>query len=175
MLKHEKRVSIYSRSGFDISSRVPDLVEICGRFKARSLLIDGELIRLAESGAVDFLALQSTMLRRRAEHVSLAAFDLLHINGTDLRREPLLARKARLHRVTDKAAGDIMFVDHFPDGAALLVIADEMGIEGVVSKREGAGYQSGRSRLWVKVKTPAWLEFNKERWQKFAGITQSSA
>jgi bifunctional non-homologous end joining protein LigD len=88
--------------------------------------------------------------------VFLYAFDLIELGGDDLRREPLEVRKATLASVLAKAGAGIRFNEHldFDDGEAVFRHACKMGLEGIVSKRLGSRYRSGRSPDWLKFKNP---------------------
>src|SRR5262249_6920115 len=91
----------------------------------------------------------------RAEPGSLVyfAFDLLHLDGEDLRLRPLEARKERLRALLHESPGPIRYSDHVAgDGARFLAAACADRLEGIVSKRRGAPYVSGRTRDWLKVK-----------------------
>ena len=96
------------------------------------------------------------------------SFDLLALNGRDLREQSLEKRKARLHELVERfdCAG-VLTSQTFADGQALLRAAEEHRLEGVVSKRRAAPYRSGPTRDWQKVKTQARLEANRERWRLF--------
>ena len=87
----------------------------------------------------------------------LYAFDLIELNGDDLRRDPLVVRKATLASVLAKAGPGIRFNDHmeFEDGETVFRHACRLGLEGIVSKRKDSTYRSGRSSDWLKMKNPA--------------------
>ena len=86
----------------------------------------------------------------------LYAFDLIELNGDDLRRDPLEARKATLASVLAKAGPGIRFNEHIEgDGPTIFAHACKLGLEGIVSKRLGSRYRSGRSKDWLKLKNPA--------------------
>jgi bifunctional non-homologous end joining protein LigD len=88
--------------------------------------------------------------------VFLYAFDLIELNGDDLRREPLEVRKATLASVLAKAAAGLRLNEHLDhaDGEVVFRHACKMGLEGIVSKRLGSIYRSGRSKDWLKFKNP---------------------
>ena len=104
------------------------------------------------------------------------AFDLLEQGGRDLRREPLEVRKATLASVLRKAGPGLQFNDHLghEDGDVVFRHACKMGLEGIVSKRLGSRYQSGRSPDWLKMKNPAAQavkreaeeDWGKDRWRR---------
>ena len=120
--------------------------------QAKAFLIDGEAIVCDASGLAVFDRLR---YRRHDASVFLYAFDLLSLNGEDLRREPIEHRKAALARLIRPHPG-IRLVERleFDDGAMIFEHACRLGCEGIVSKRLGSRYVSGRSRDWVKVKNP---------------------
>ena len=93
--------------------------------------------------------------RRRATDATLYAFDLLELNGKDMRPMPLGERKAKLEKLLAGAAAGIVFNKHTDqDGATVFEHACRFGFEGIVSKRLTAPYRSGPSRDWIKVKNP---------------------
>ena len=95
-------------------------------------------------------------------------FDLLHQDGVDLRQLPLSERKRDLHRLCRKSRVPFMReMQSFPDGAVLLEHCNQMGLEGVVSKRLAARYVSGPGRSWVKTKCAEWLAANQHRHKLF--------
>jgi len=96
--------------------------------------------------------------------IHLWAFDLLAFNGCDLRPQPLVKRQARLQALLEGFGCPVVSrSEAFEDGVALLRIAEQRGLEGVVIKRRDAPYRSGECRDWRKVNTQAWREANRER------------
>jgi bifunctional non-homologous end joining protein LigD len=94
---------------------------------------------------------------RHDDRVFLYGFDLIELNGDDLRRDPLEVRKAMLASVLAKAGPGLRFNEHIEhdDGEVVFWHACKLGFEGIVSKRKGSRYTSGRSRTWLKFKNPA--------------------
>jgi bifunctional non-homologous end joining protein LigD len=89
----------------------------------------------------------------------LFAFDLLELDGQNFRREPLLTRKATLLSLLKGAPHGILYNEHMEGaGPQIFRHACKLGCEGIVSKRVDSPYRSGRSRHWVKVKSPAAIE-----------------
>ena len=100
--------------------------------------------------------------------IHLWAFDLLAFNGRDLRLQPLMKRQACLQTLLERfGCPAVSLSEPLEDGLALLRVAEERGLEGIVSKRRDAPYRSGECRDWRKVKTTAWREANRERWRLF--------
>jgi bifunctional non-homologous end joining protein LigD len=93
--------------------------------------------------------------RRRDASVTLVAFDLIELGGEDLRRDPIEQRKARLVKLLARANRRIQINEHIEeDGATVFEHACKLGLEGIVSKRKGSPYSSGRSPHWLKSKNP---------------------
>jgi bifunctional non-homologous end joining protein LigD len=104
---------------------------------------------------VDFDRLRAALARRGSPEIFLYAFDLLELNGHDLRRSPWMDRRAALARLLSEAGHGIRLSQHLDsDGPAMFRAACAMGLEGVVSKRRDRPYRSGRSPDWIKVKNP---------------------
>src|SRR6516164_2622458 len=146
-------VRLLTRNAHDWSDRYPAIVEAVNRLKVRSCLIDGEAVACDENGPAVFERLR---LKPSGEHVFLYAFDLLELDGQDLRREPLEVRKATLASVLRKAGPGVQLNEHLEheDGEVVFRHACKMGLEGIVSKRLGSRYRSGRSKDWLKFKNP---------------------
>jgi bifunctional non-homologous end joining protein LigD len=145
-------VRLITRAGNDFSSRFPFIAMAVGKLPVRSCLIDGEAIVCDENGLAVF-----DLIRRHGALASAVhcAFDLLELNGEDLRRQPIEERKWRLANLLDGSHLSLVLNEHFEeDGAMVFRKACELGCEGIVSKRIGSPYRSGRSAHWVKVKNP---------------------
>ena len=144
------RVRCFTRDGKDSSDRFPAIVEAAGKLKASSFLIDGEATVLRPDGISDFDA-----LRNRRYQATLIAFDLIELNGDDLRNEKLADRKQRLAKILAKATDAIQYSEHLDhDGPVVFEHACRLGLEGIVSKRLDAPYRSGPSKAWLKTKNP---------------------
>jgi bifunctional non-homologous end joining protein LigD len=142
-------VKIFTRRGNDWTNRFKKIADDAWHINAGAAIIDGEVIVPSETGVSDFSVLQNE-LRGKSNKLVLYAFDLLYLNGFDLRKAPLFERKALLRKTIDKT--DILFSESFEtDGAAMFKQACKMGLEGVVSKVGDSRYNSGRGNDWVKV------------------------
>ena len=119
----------------------------------RSCLIDGEVVCCDEQGMTSFQLLRH---RRNEPQAFLYAFDLLELNGDDLRREPIEVRKATLASILRKSRHGVRLNEHLAHDCGLTVFqpACQLGCEGIVSKRIGSRYRSGRSADWLKFKNP---------------------
>jgi bifunctional non-homologous end joining protein LigD len=153
---HDGRVKLYTRSGLDWTSRFSTIAVDVGLLPAGKLVIDGEVISANERGHPDFSALQDDIKRKRYDRMVYYAFDLLHLDGFDIRAAPLIERKRLLQSFLSEAAGltapRILYSEHFENGSNLYARATAMGLEGIISKRANAAYHSGRGEQWLKVK-----------------------
>ena len=147
-------IRLLTRNGHDWAFRYPLIVEAVNHLRVRSVLIDGEVVCCDDRGLTVF-----QKLRRRQNEATafLYAFDLLELDGTDMRREPIEVRKATLASILRKSRHGVRLNEHLehPDGVAVFQHACKMGLEGIVSKRLGSRYRSGRSPDWLKFKNPA--------------------
>jgi bifunctional non-homologous end joining protein LigD len=146
-------IRLITRRGNDWTNRYPLVVEAVNHLKVRSCLIDGEVVCCDEKGVAAFQLLRH---RRNERRTFLYAFDPLELNGTDLRRKPIEVRKATLASILRKSWPGMCLNEHLehPDGAVVFQHACKMGLEGIVSKRLGSRYRSGRSPDWLKFKNP---------------------
>jgi len=146
------RVQLLTRNGNDFSRRFPQAAAAVAALPARSCLIDGEAIVTDRNG----LAVFDLIRGHRPTAAVLCAFDLIELDGEDLRREPIETRKSTLRSLLRGKHAGIAFNAHFiADGAIVYRQACALGCEGIVSKRLGSLYRSGRADCWLKVKNPA--------------------
>jgi bifunctional non-homologous end joining protein LigD len=156
-----KRVKLYSRSGNDLTGRFPLIVHAMACLGANSCIIDGEAVACGDDGIASFDRLCD---RHYEKTVFLYAFDLIELNGDDLRREPFVVRKATLASLLgDEIATGLLgsaipglrLNEHIEaDGVDVFQHACRMGLEGIASKRKDSYYVSGRSLYWIKSKNP---------------------
>jgi bifunctional non-homologous end joining protein LigD len=139
----------------------PLIVVTLARLRSRSCIIDGEAVVCDSKGMVSFNHIR---YRRHDSSAFLYAFDLIELNGDDLRRDPLEVRKATLANIVARAAHGIWFNDHIEeeDGGTVFRHACKLGLEGIVSKRKDSPYRSGRSPDWLKMKNPACAAVRRE-------------
>ena len=144
---------VFTRNGHDWSDRYSSIVRAASNLRCRSAIIDGEAIVQDGNGASDFDALNSAM-RWHPDSIILYAFDLMHLDGTDLRQQSLSVRRSILQRLIIKdEKARIQFSEEFVgDGAVLFKACTEHGLEGIVSKLATAPYRSGRTKTWLKTK-----------------------
>jgi ATP-dependent DNA ligase len=146
-----ERVRLFTRRGVDWTQRYPRIVHSARRLRASRFLIDGEAVVCGEDGVSDFERLHS---REHDASVFLYGFDLLAVDGRDIRGEPLDDRRAKLGSLLTRPDG-IRFSECLGgDGTVIFQHACKLGLEGIVSKRRDSAYWSGRSKTWLKVKNP---------------------
>jgi bifunctional non-homologous end joining protein LigD len=139
---------VFTRRGNDWTNRFKKIANEAFPISARSAIIDGEVVVPAADGTTDFSVLQN-QLKGKSDKIVMVAFDLLYLNGYDLRKLPLVERKALLKKLIAKTA--IQFSESFEnDGQELFEHACGIGLEGVVSKVRDSKYASGRGNDWVK-------------------------
>jgi bifunctional non-homologous end joining protein LigD len=151
VVRDGKDVKVLSRSGLDWTWRYPFIVEAALKMRQKRFMIDGEICVLDVRGISDFNALHSN---RHNEEAQLYAFDIVVLEGDDLRHLPLHMRKNNLAQILRGRTQGI-FVAPFERGEIgpeLFGAACRMGLEGLVSKHRERPYRAGRCDHWVKVK-----------------------
>jgi bifunctional non-homologous end joining protein LigD len=145
-----EHVSLRTKGGYDWAERYPRIVHSVLKLRVESVALDGEVVWLTENGVSDFDTLHS---RSKDEWAMLLAFNILELDGTDLRDLPLVERKRRLPAVLRRQDDGMQFVEHLEgDGAEIFKAACRLGLEGIVSKRADSAYKAGRSKMWLKIK-----------------------
>jgi ATP-dependent DNA ligase len=146
-------VRLFTRNGHDFSARFPLAVAAVAALPGRSFLIDGEAIVTNGGGLAVFELIRRS---RNGGKTVLCAFDLIELEGEDLRRAPIEHRKQKLSRLVRGPRPGIVLNEHYDgDGEVVFEHACKLGCEGIVSKRLGSPYRSGRSPHWLKIKNPA--------------------
>ncbi|MBM0204064.1 hypothetical protein JNW90_13790 [Micromonospora sp. STR1s_5] len=146
------RARVWSRNGLNWTKAFPSIIESLNQI-GRDIVLDGEAVCQNPDGSSDFHALAGEDGCKRAV---LWAFDLLMLDGVDLRAEPVEARREKLETLLRAASvTGIAFSEHSTgDGQKMFEAACRMNLEGIVAKRLGTRYTSGRSRHWLKIKNP---------------------
>jgi bifunctional non-homologous end joining protein LigD len=145
------RARALSRQGRDWTLDFPGVCAAAAVLKCSSAIIDGETVVLDAGGRSDYGELRRAIHRRQP--LVFFGFDLLHLDGEDLRRRPLGERRARLAGMLDRRGPVLQFSETFDgDGAAFFAAAARMELEGIISKRLDSRYASGRTQHWLKVK-----------------------
>ena len=167
------KAKLSTRKGLDWTAKFAAIAKVAA--KLPDCIIDGEVCALDHNGAPDFAALQAALSDGKSDALIFFAFDLLFLEGEDLRRLPLTDRKARLETLLKRMKNDALrYVEHFTSsGDAVLLSACRMNLEGIVSKRADAAYASGRSDSWTKAKCRAGHEVVIGGWSTTAGKFRS--
>jgi bifunctional non-homologous end joining protein LigD len=154
------KVRLVSRNQNDLTAQYPELQSVPSFIKAETAVLDGEIAALDEQGRASFsLMQQRTGIRaggrrtasRQDISVLYYVFDLLYLDGCDLRRVSLEKRKDLLAKITS-LDGPVRYSDHFPQGKALFDVAKQKGLEGILAKRRSSAYEERRAREWLKIK-----------------------
>jgi bifunctional non-homologous end joining protein LigD len=151
---------VYTRSGLDWSDKFPEIVSAARELEVGSALLDGEIVKLSESGNTGFSALQQA-ISEGGRGLSLFLFDALEIEGEDLTRLPNIERKARLASLVGEGKPPfILYAEHIVgQGEQLFEAMCEAGQEGIISKRAESPYRGDRTKAWLKVKCTHRQEF----------------
>jgi bifunctional non-homologous end joining protein LigD len=157
-------VTLYSRNGSDWTDRLPRLAAALSSLACSSVVVDAELVAVDDADGIDFAALDTQMRRRQEEGLVVWVFDLIQLDGEDLRALPYVDRKARLARLVQRSRiGPLYLSEALADGDRLLAEGSRRGLDGIVSKRRDSVYRSGKSSTWLKVNCAAWREANRDR------------
>jgi bifunctional non-homologous end joining protein LigD len=161
------KVRLVSRNQNDLTAQFSELHNLPSFIKAETAVIDGEIAALDQKGRSSFsLMQQRTGIREGGRRTAASrgdipvlyyVFDLLYLDGYDLRRVPLEQRKNALAQIVDQA-GPVRYSDHFTQGMALFDAAKQKGLEGILAKRRGSFYEERRSREWLKIKITQTLD-----------------
>ena len=149
----DREVKVYSRAGSDWTEQFSSIAASAGQLKAKSAIIDGEAVVYGTGGVPDFQQLRRELGRRRSERVRYHAFDVLYLDGYDLRGAAYEDRKDLLRRLLKNAPETFIYVEALAaDGNEIFDKGCKLGLEGLVAKRLGQPYRSGRQEIWVKLK-----------------------
>jgi bifunctional non-homologous end joining protein LigD len=153
--------TLFSRSGLDWTVRFPAIAPALATLACHDALVDGEIAFVLPSGVTDFKSLQEH-IDTPNRSIRYYVFDLLELDGKDLRGLPLKTRKERLKSLLSgkRVSEWLIYSDHFfGDGPAVYQGACQAGLEGIISKRADSKYRSGRFKDWLKIKCSRGEEF----------------
>lgn len=157
------KVAMWTRNAIDLRTRFPNVAEALEEIDVESAVLDGEIVALDEEGAPRFQLLQ------QGEDTILFAFDLIWLNGHDLRSQPLEERRDLLRKLLKKPPKFIRISEEIDEHARkALEIAAARGYEGLIAKQHGSPYENRRTKTWLKIKAHNAQEF------AVAGYTPSS-
>jgi bifunctional non-homologous end joining protein LigD len=153
-------VKLLTRTGLDWTRKYPAIANAVAALDARQAYLDGELCGVGPGGITMFNIVQLASDSGNAAALVFFLFDLLYLDGEDLRMRPLIERKERLHTLLSNSAPCLPYSDHMiGQGPAFYEKACAMHVEGIVSKRGDAPYTPGNRGLWRKVKCLNRAEF----------------
>lgn len=160
-LKGGSQARLLSRNEKDLGGKFPEIMEAVAELDAQDAIIDGEIVALDEAGRSSFQLLQAYDIGQKRPPLFFYAFDLLQLNGRDLKKKPIEERKALLEKLLGDASGIIRYSSSLGGEAEnLLEHAKKLHLEGLIGKREGSLYEVGqRSGAWIKLKLLQEQEF----------------
>ncbi len=159
---HGKAVTLMTRSGQNWTDRYPEIAQALKGLSLQNAILDGEVVALDEQGRSHFQLLQQAMKDGVSRNLCYYAFDLLFLDGEDLRELPLIERKEKLKRILSQIRDRkiVRYSDHLKvNGSVFLELACKEGLEGIVSKNKESTYESRRNGDWVKSKCVKQQEF----------------
>lgn len=152
--------TFYSRNELDWSNKFPHILNSLEKLPVTNAIFDGEVVALDEKGRSHFQKLQNSLKSKNDTSLRYYVFDILYLDGKDLRKLPLLERKEILKRVLNKAPRHIVYSEHFTSNAQdFFQVSCEHELEGIISKLNSSPYSSGRNDLWLKIKCSLRQEF----------------
>jgi bifunctional non-homologous end joining protein LigD len=160
-LKGGSQARLLSRNKIDFGAKFPEIMESVAALDAQDALLDGEIVALDEKGRSSFQLLQAYDIGQERPPIFFYAFDLLQLNGQDLKALPVIERKSKLQKLLKNPPGVIRYSAALGSNfEPLLEKIRQVGLEGLIGKREGSVYEPGRrSGAWIKLKLSAEQEF----------------
>ena len=161
--------TLYTRNGVDFTAKFAGIASVLSEFAGNnSFVLDGEMVVFDKNGKTDFQTLQNSIRKKQTNMVSYVVFDLLALNGKDMRALPIIERKAELEKLLKNAPAGIVYSSHtIGKGKQCFNLAKRMGLEGIIGKEKNSKYLSTRSGDWIKIKCYKRQEF------VIAGYTKS--
>ncbi len=155
------RVRLITRNGKDYTKQFPDIAySLSGWAGGRAMILDGEMVVTDAAGRTDFQALQNHLKNRQTQTLTYIVFDLLALDGEDLRGKRLIDRKARLEALMKDAPKNFHYSRHVRgNGKESLIAACEAGLEGIIGKKANSIYSGTRNGDWIKLKCDQRQEF----------------
>jgi bifunctional non-homologous end joining protein LigD len=148
-------IRLISRTGKEWTGPLEPIAAACADLGVENAILDGEVVAFAGDGTTSFQRLQNAFGEGRAGELAYHLFDLIHLDGRDLRGLPLIERKALLRALMERLPKKhkLVFSEHFEgDGRRIFENACKLGVEGVIAKKKDSVYLSKRTRDWLKIK-----------------------
>jgi bifunctional non-homologous end joining protein LigD len=147
------RVKLLTRKGLDWTTKFPTVKTALEALPVVAAFLDGEVVVQTDKGTPSFAELQADLSAGRSDRFRYYLFDLMHLDGMDLARVPLINRKAALGQLLAGHDGVLAYSEHFASrGDTVFEHACRLGLEGTVSKLATSTYRPGRSKSWLKSK-----------------------
>jgi bifunctional non-homologous end joining protein LigD len=145
--------SMYTRSGLNWTPKFASIAKAAIDLPVNDAVIDGEAVVMDAKGRSRFGDLQADIAADRYDRMQFYAFDLLYLDGFDIRAATLIDRKRVLAGLLDGIWPPLQYSEHFEtDGKGLFKQACDLGLEGIIAKAKSASYRSGRMESWLKIK-----------------------
>lgn len=159
--KNKDKIQLLTRSGLDWTAKYTFLQKECEKIHAKSFIIDGEIVWLNQKGISNFQGLQNALDENKSHELKYYIFDILYLNGEDLRDKPLLIRKNILANFLKDFNSEKIFLSDYwtGDGPQVLKTACQLKLEGIISKESQSKYVSERNKNWIKCKCLKLQEF----------------
>ena len=150
-------INLFTRNNKDYTHKFPSIKESLSKLNCQACILDGEIVVFDKNGKTDFSALQES-IKKNLDNVYYVVFDLLALNGEDLRNLSLKQRKEKLERLVYNQA-NIIYSNHINDGKASFEFARQNNLEGIIAKKINSQYSGGRNGDWLKIKCYMRQEF----------------
>ena len=154
-------VRLMTRNGHDYTNRFPAIVtSLSDLATGRAIVLDGEVVITDETGKTDFQALQSYLKRPKDQNLTYIVFDLLALDGVDMRGLSLIKRKEQLERLMTNAPTNLYYSRHIKgNGQESFNVACQTGMEGIIGKKGNSTYSGSKNGDWIKLKCDRRQEF----------------
>ncbi len=152
------KVKMLTRNNIDYTKKLNDIAKNLKKINQNSFVVDGEIVAFDENGKSDFGLLQES-IKKRGSNLFYCIFDLLSLNGADLRNLPLIERKAKLERMLFKSEKNLIYSSHVDNGKETFDFAKKNNLEGIIAKKKNSVYTGKRMNDWLKIKCYARQEF----------------
>ncbi|MBR4999174.1 MAG: non-homologous end-joining DNA ligase, partial [Clostridia bacterium] len=152
------KVKMLTRNNLDYTKKFNDIAQNLKKIDQNSFVVDGEVVAFDQNGKSDFGLLQES-IKKDSTSLCYCVFDLLALNGEDLRNLPLIERKAKLERLLFKSKNNLIYSSHVDNGKETFDFAKKNNLEGIIAKKKNSVYTGKRTDDWLKVKCYARQEF----------------
>ncbi len=152
------KVKMLSRNNVDYTKKFNNIAQHLKKINQSSFVVDGEVVVFDKNGKSDFGLLQES-IKKDSSSLYYCIFDLLSLNGKDLRNLPLIERKEKLERMLFKSENNLIYSNHVDNGKETFDFAKKNNLEGIIAKKKNSAYTGKRTDDWLKIKCYARQEF----------------